>query len=447
MVSAIDYVENVGIYTFSFELPQGMLVGTAYESHGNGTYLNGTTINLYRTSVDIWTNENAYLGSIVVYDTWRDARDLLDAMQYMGPMWNGSLANMNNYTYNREGKKIPYIPNLHFENRTIDGKSGKIVYGPSDHPQHGYYMAVGIYILNPNDAVFIYIYGTGNEPLFFEILDTLHVGYNNEFVAPSPLPESNRNPPTPVTNSFTAPVPIAKPKPQPKTADDWYRRGKELSRGNETESIVAFNEALKLDPNNVTILLGEVDTYKYHGNDTAALSVLEQAAKTIPENKYIWFALAETLKVLLRADEAIAAYDQAISIDSNYLNAWLSKAEVLAYFFKGERDEEAFEAFDKAIEIAPNSAAIWEKKAAALFVKHRYNESYAAWDRAIELEPGNPNYKFHKQRAMDDENQSKAMRNKTQTVPSPAYVSCNTTSLNLTEALAVLHGHSSWATT
>jgi len=44
-----------------------------------------------------------------------------------------------------------------------------------------------------------------------------------------------------------------------------------------------------------------------------------------------------------------------------------AKTEVLAYFFKGERDEEAFEAFDKAIEIAPNYGGYLGKKGGSSF--------------------------------------------------------------------------------
>jgi len=111
-----------------------------------------------------------------------------------------------------------------------------------------------------------------------------------------------------------------------KTADDWVAEGIELGQeGKYAEAIKAYDEALKINP---------------------------QDAKA-------WNKKGKTLSDLGRNDDAIKALDEALKINLQYAEAWYNKGTAL---YNLGRDDEGFKAYDEALKINPQDADAWNNR-------------------------------------------------------------------------------------
>ena len=141
---------------------------------------------------------------------------------------------------------------------------------------------------------------------------------------------------------------------QAATAEDWYNKGLALEdQFKWNESIIAYDEAIKLDPNYAAA----------------------------------WSNKGHMLFVLNKYDEANKCYDEAIKLNPNDATTWLKKGYALSYL--GEhtpsKSEEAIKAFDEAIRLDPKSGEAWNAKGLTLFDLGRTSESNAAYAKAKEL--------------------------------------------------------------
>jgi len=231
---------------------------------------------------------------------------------------------------------------------------------------------------------------------------------------------------------------------QENAAEDWYKKGRDLSRngsyeeavlaydraleldyrnatlwdakasilsipatfsGNRSqynESLIAEDKAIELDPGNSTlhvhkgILIANLADLSGHRNERLyeeAIKEFDNAIQLDPQNKEAWNRKGSVLDTRLnRSDEALLAYDKAIQLhldstnpsgNESLSNAWNGKGAALA---KLGRLNESIEAFDVAIKMNPQNAAfVWLSKGEALNKSGRYDEAVKAYDKVIEL--------------------------------------------------------------
>ena len=128
-------------------------------------------------------------------------------------------------------------------------------------------------------------------------------------------------------------------------------------------SVVVFEDALRLDPDNSQALVG-----------------LAQAFTLIHRNRWD----PETDRTLARADEAVT---RAIALSPDYAHAHYVKAEVLAL---SRRFDAALATYDRAIALDPNHAAAYVSRGRALIAIGRAAEAMAPVEKAIRLSPRDP---------------------------------------------------------
>ena len=93
------------------------------------------------------------------------------------------------------------------------------------------------------------------------------------------------------------------------TATDWYNKGVDLDgQSKYNESIVAYDEAIRLNPNHVNA----------------------------------WYNKGNALDNLKKYDEAIKAYNEAIRLGPNYADAWYNKGVVLKALGRTAEEDAAF---------------------------------------------------------------------------------------------------------
>ena len=150
------------------------------------------------------------------------------------------------------------------------------------------------------------------------------------------------------------------------------------------EAIEAYDEAIRLDPNNEYawhskgLALGELDRYN------EAIEAYDETIRIDPENAPAWHNKGVALTDKKMYDKALQAYEKAIKLDPSNALTWNNKGVILN--IKGNYNK-AIEAFNKAIRLDPNDARPWSGKGDALNELGRYDESVDAYDEAIRLDP------------------------------------------------------------
>jgi len=215
------------------------------------------------------------------------------------------------------------------------------------------------------------------------------------------------------------------------TAEDWLKRGGELlAEGSIEETTQAWNNALQLynerieqNPDDVDaliekaklldimVLLEEEPNAK---NET--IVAFDQVIKVDPNNSEAWYHKATLLYYqgitgypIYERDkffvEAVDALDKAIEIDPKNADAFREKGFIFAQW--GQLEEwmgkyevaqkkwgESLDAYDSSYKLLDASsvsstafyAEVWDGKGLALYKLGRYNESLQAYDEAIALE-------------------------------------------------------------
>ena len=188
---------------------------------------------------------------------------------------------------------------------------------------------------------------------------------------------------------------------QENTTDYWMDKAEELAYNSSFEGVIsALDEALKIDPENTTILIRKASYLNIVGrvNESSesyekALSLLDDDLKKDPDDAEAWQRKATVLSSLNRQNESIEAYEKTLEAfnkriekDPKDADAWIGKGNVLTNLGKWD---EGRDAYNKAIEIDPQDYHAWGRKAEVIGRTSGgdINESLEAYDRTIELIP------------------------------------------------------------
>jgi len=110
----------------------------------------------------------------------------------------------------------------------------------------------------------------------------------------------------------------------------WSYKGRMLYQlGSYSDSIDAFDEALKINPELKGAQLQKSLAQIYANKSNDALSTLSAIIENDPGNADAWYYKGGALKLLGRFNEALTAFNRTITLDDNYLDAYFSKAELL----------------------------------------------------------------------------------------------------------------------
>ncbi|NMB86148.1 MAG: tetratricopeptide repeat protein [Methanothrix sp.] len=188
---------------------------------------------------------------------------------------------------------------------------------------------------------------------------------------------------------------------QEDTTEYWMNRAEELTHnGSIEESISAYDKALKIEPENTTILIQKASDLNIIGKENEsletyqkALSILDQKLKENQSDAKVWREKAGVLRSLNRQNESIQAYEWALEayegrIEKNPKDAeaWLGKAHVLHIL---GRWDEARASYDNATKASPEDYEAWWEKGQFLSATGNISEAVKDYDRAIELIPTN----------------------------------------------------------
>ena len=168
-----------------------------------------------------------------------------------------------------------------------------------------------------------------------------------------------------------------------KTARQWYREGYQLAENKKyTEAVAAYDEALKLQPNEETFYINKGFALRNLELYDEALKNYDEAIKRNPRNIQAYNNKGKVLARLKKYPEALAVFEEAINQNPDDATAYYNKG--LALYEQGKFPE-AIAAFDAAIQRKPNYPEAYYNKGNALFNMQKYREAVKEYELAIRL--------------------------------------------------------------
>ena len=160
--------------------------------------------------------------------------------------------------------------------------------------------------------------------------------------------------------------------------------GKEYyAAGRYTESLDAYEQAIRLDPNLVKAYVGKGVALEGLKRYEEAINACEQVIRLDPNNPLGYVGKSSVLYQLKRYIESLDACEQAIRLDPNCVIAYAGKSHVL----KGlGRYTESLDAYEQAIRLDPNYALSYgDSQSVALEKIRRAREELKALEKAEQL--------------------------------------------------------------
>ncbi len=164
-----------------------------------------------------------------------------------------------------------------------------------------------------------------------------------------------------------------------------YNLGLHLAAGGQLKAAVDhFDRALALYPRMERAWLGK-GMALFNANDlVGSVGCMKSAVEVNPHFVDGWNYLADINLTLGRVEEAGMAAERALELDPSSAKAWLHNGRVLV---TNQRYEEALPKLNRALVLDPDDSLGWYVLGSSLSLLERYPEAVEAFDRALTLEP------------------------------------------------------------
>lgn len=167
----------------------------------------------------------------------------------------------------------------------------------------------------------------------------------------------------------------------------WKDKGdKLLDKGFFEDSIICFEMALELSPDDIDLWINRGLALSNLGDKEDAIESFDKAIELDPEDTLAWNNKGVALDDLGRHQEATGCYDRVIEIDPNDADAWSNKG--VSFGLLGQFDR-AIECFETAIRIDASNAPAWYNRGMTLNALRRNDEQRLHLPERVSLVTGN----------------------------------------------------------
>jgi tetratricopeptide (TPR) repeat protein len=173
------------------------------------------------------------------------------------------------------------------------------------------------------------------------------------------------------------------------SAEDYFSLGNDrFWERRYEEAIAAYNESLRLTPNNLAEVLcnkgaalAQIQRYE------EALLVLDEVIKVEPDFPGAWYNRGAVFSQRYQYEEAVAAYNEALKYKSDFFDAWINRGDSLDEL---GQYKEAVESYDKALKLKLDDFIAWYNRGILLGKLGRYKEAIESYDKALKLKSDFP---------------------------------------------------------
>ncbi|ROH93903.1 ATP-binding protein [Microcystis aeruginosa FACHB-524] len=189
-------------------------------------------------------------------------------------------------------------------------------------------------------------------------------------------------------------------KIDPNDPDLWHNKGNQLANlGRYEEALSAYEEAIRLKPDYEAAWLNKGNQLANLGRYEEALSAYDEAIRLKPDYEAAWFCKGSQLGNLGRYEEAIAAYDEAIKLKADYIEAIFNKAMLLKELGHQDIANQQFHLIVETCQQYKNkdnqTIDFWNVYAASLTCLGQYEEVEQILQKALAINPNHPNTNYN----------------------------------------------------
>lgn len=166
---------------------------------------------------------------------------------------------------------------------------------------------------------------------------------------------------------------------------DYYSLKKDYTKAHSY-----YQKALKIDPNNIPVMLAEADAYVAEGKLDDANNLLFLAKATSKqvynrEDPTIYVGIGNVYLMRGSYKAAIENYDKALALNKNLATAYFGKGKA---YYKERKYNEALSAYNDAIQKDPNYADAYLEIGKILYFADKFDEAATAFKKFSTLKPG-----------------------------------------------------------
>lgn len=176
------------------------------------------------------------------------------------------------------------------------------------------------------------------------------------------------------------------------TALSFYIRGNAYRRSGDTaRAIVAYGEAIRLNPDDANARLSRGNAYRIEGEYDRAIADYDAVIRLNPWDPVAWKNRGVTYRLRRDYEQAIADYTQAIALEPADAGAWNNRCWAHA---KLDRLPAALADCDESLRLRPNHVETLENRALILLRMGHFVAAIADYDAALALNPASPGARY-----------------------------------------------------
>jgi serine/threonine protein kinase/Tfp pilus assembly protein PilF len=173
--------------------------------------------------------------------------------------------------------------------------------------------------------------------------------------------------------------------PTTTSAAGYVRQGQtDFANGNYDKALAAYNQALSLDPNDVSAYVGRGNVYARQNKLDLALADYSKAVDLAPKDAIAFVDRGNVYARQNKLDLALADYTKAIGIASRDTSAYTDRGNV---YVRQNKLDLALADFTKAIDVDPNDASAYVSRGNVYKTQGQTSLSLADFRRYLQLAP------------------------------------------------------------
>ncbi len=151
-----------------------------------------------------------------------------------------------------------------------------------------------------------------------------------------------------------------------------------------SQALQAYEEALRLDPQNFYAWNGKGTTLYNQGNYKKALEAYQRATEIEPDNPIVWVSAGLVLNRLQRYQQALVHFERALALEPEYVTAWNGRADAQLDM---NMPAQAQASYEQALIYDPKSFQAWNGLGNARSSLRDFSGAVEAYTRALLVNP------------------------------------------------------------
>ncbi len=151
-----------------------------------------------------------------------------------------------------------------------------------------------------------------------------------------------------------------------------------------SQALQAYEEALRMDPQNFYAWNGKGTTLYNQGNYKKALEAYQRATEIEPDNPIVWVSAGLALNRLQRYQQALVHFERALALEPEYVAAWNGRADAQLDM---NMPAQAHASYEQALTYDPKSFQAWNGLGNARSSLRDFAGAVDAYTRALLVNP------------------------------------------------------------